>query len=108
MHGNGENVRTWCKSAGNRDSDDEAVGFGPHCLRGRKQVGVISLRHILPCNFFAVEIDDDAVVTLAAEFQAGELLLSCKGVAKIGGVAVLRDWRPPDVHACETRAVAEP
>ena len=67
--------------ATDRDFRRECVGFGAG-------------KHVVAGDFLAIEVDDDAVVSLAAELELREWLIGGEAVAEVGRLAfTLGFWR---------------
>src|SRR6185503_12345677 len=86
---------------------DHAVIFRSHGLWSMEQVSVGSSLHVVSQDFLTVEIDNDAVVALAAQFEAVVCFVSAEDVAKVRGVAVRLVFRFSNVHASECLTVTE-
>ena len=108
MHGNGERVGPGSKGAEDRKAVDNDVVFNAHSSYRMEEVGLVAGLDVVSEDFLAVEVNDDSIVALAAEFQVGVLCVGGKRVTEVSGVTVRFVFRPSDVDAVEHIAVTEP
>jgi hypothetical protein len=75
---------------------------------GSEIVGVRAVIHVVAGYFPAIEIDDDSVVALAAQFEVGVWLAGREARAEVGAASEFLFGRRADIHAVESRiAVTE-
>ena len=107
VHRDGEEVLAGCQRAGEGEAVDDAVVVGLLWDCGGEKVCVGIRGEVLSQDFLAVQIDDEGVVALAAEFEAGVGFVGGEAVAEPGAVAVVPVFGGPDIQSGKIAAIAE-
>ena len=94
VDGNGEDVLAGGESDGDGEAVNDAVVVGRLGGCGRKEIGLGAGGEVVAQDFDTVEIDDDGVVTLAAQLKTGVGFVRGESVAEIRAVAMGLIGRP--------------